>query len=818
MLNNFSERFTSKAKTAIRLAQEAAAELGHNYLGSEHLLIGLVREGSGVAYTALSDSGITEEAALRTLSEMIDTYPGKNVQFMGFTPRTKKILELSYAESARLGEQYIGTEHILMAILREGGNVALNILAELGVQPQALYNMLTQSGHEEAAVQGASTGKSGSHTPKGDGKTPTLNQFGRDLTQLARDGKFDPVIGRDKEIERVVQILSRRTKNNPCLIGEPGVGKTAVAEGLAQRIIAGNIPEILKNKRVFTLDLSSMIAGAKYRGEFEERLKKAMEEIQNAGNVILFIDEMHTLIGAGAAEGAIDASNILKPSLSRGELQVIGATTLNEYRKYVEKDAALERRFQPVNVGEPSIEETIAILKGIRDKYEAHHGVKITDEALEASAKLSARYITDRFLPDKAIDLMDEASSRTRLTTLTAPKELKDLETQLASVKAEKDEAIKSQEFEKAASLRDKEKELSDALATERDTWQKSNAIKTDTVTDEDIASIVSDWTGIPVKRLAEEESERLKNMEEILHRRVIGQDEAVSAAARAIRRGRVGLKDPKRPIGSFIFLGPTGVGKTELSKAIAEAIFGDEDAIIRIDMSEYMEKHTVSRLVGSPPGYVGYDEGGQLTEKVRRKPYSVVLFDEIEKAHPDVFNILLQILEDGILTDSQGRRVDFRNTIIIMTSNVGARQITERKQLGFGGSEEQAKTDYENIKGNVMGELKRAFRPEFLNRIDDIIVFHPLLEEDIQKIASLMLKTLTERLSQNDITATFTESTISALAKEGFDPVYGARPLRRAIQAKLEDLFAEEMLDGKVSAGDNVTVDYQDGKFIIKK
>ncbi len=815
---NFNERFTAKAKKALQLAQEAAGELGHNYLGSEHLLLGLIREGSGVAASRLSEAGITEDAVIHSLSEMLDTYPGKAVQFMGFTPRTKKILELSYAESARHGEQYIGTEHILMAILREGSNVAMTILGELGIQPQALYNTLSQEDSKSPSMPSAGQGKAGNHTQKGNTKTPTLDQFGRDLTQMARESKFDPVIGRNKEIERVVQILSRRTKNNPCLIGEPGVGKTAVAEGLAQRIVAGNIPEILKDKRVFTLDLSSMIAGAKYRGEFEERLKKAMDEIQSAGNVILFIDEMHTLIGAGAAEGAIDASNILKPSLARGEMQVIGATTLNEYRKYVEKDAALERRFQPVTVGEPTIDETITILKGIRDKYEAHHGVKITDSALEAAAKLSARYITDRFLPDKAIDLMDEAASRTRLTTLTAPQELKDLEAQLNVVKAEKDEAIKNQEFEKAANLRDKEKELSDLLTAERENWQKSNAIRTDTVTDEEIASIISDWTGIPVKRLAEEEGERLKNMEDILHRRVIGQNEAVSAAARAIRRGRVGLKDPKRPIGSFIFLGPTGVGKTELSKAIAEAIFGDEDAIIRVDMSEYMEKHTVSRLVGSPPGYVGYDEGGQLTEKVRRKPYSVVLFDEIEKAHPDVFNILLQILEDGILTDAQGRRVDFRNTIIIMTSNVGARQITERKQLGFGSAEEQAKTNYENIKGNVMGELKKAFRPEFLNRIDDIIVFHPLLQEDIEKIASLMLDTLKKRLLQNEITATFTDATISALAKEGFDPVYGARPLRRAIQSKLEDLFAEEMLDGKISAGDNVTVDYADGNFIIRK
>ncbi len=818
MMNNFSERFTSKAKAAIAHAQEAASELGHNYVGSEHLLIGLLRTQSGVAATALAEAGVTEETFVQSLSALMDTYPGKPVQFMGFTPRTKKILEYSYAESARQGEQYIGTEHILMAILREGSNVALTILSSLGVQPGALYAALTKSDSAATAPAGGSREKGPAEKMTKSGNTPTLNQFGRDLTQLAREGKFDPVIGRDKEIERVVQILSRRTKNNPCLIGEPGVGKTAVCEGLAQRIVAGNIPEILKNKRVFTLDLSSMIAGAKYRGEFEERLKKAMEEIQRAGNVILFVDEMHTLIGAGAAEGAIDASNILKPSLSRGELQMIGATTLNEYRKYVEKDAALERRFQPVTVGEPTVEEAVQILKGIRDKYEAHHGVTITDEALTAAVKLSARYITDRFLPDKAIDLMDEAASRTRLQTLTAPQSLKDLENQLASIRSEKEEAIKNQEFEKAASLRDKENEIDKALKTERESWKTSNAIKTDTVSEEEIAKIVSDWTGIPVIRLAEEEGERLKNMEEILHRRVVGQTEAVSAAARAIRRGRVGLKDPKRPIGSFIFLGPTGVGKTELSKAIAESLFGDEDAMIRVDMSEYMEKHAVSRLVGSPPGYVGYDEGGQLTEKVRRKPYSVILFDEIEKAHPDVFNILLQILEDGILTDAQGRRVDFRNTILIMTSNVGARQITEQKKLGFGTSEEQAKANYEDIRSNVMGELRRAFRPEFLNRIDDIIVFHPLVEEDIQKIASMMLATLSARLLQNEINATFTDATVKALAKEGFDPVYGARPLRRAIQSKLEDLFAEEMLDGKIASGDSVVVDYKDGRFVIEK
>jgi ATP-dependent Clp protease ATP-binding subunit ClpC len=633
-----------------------------------------------------------------------------------------------------------------------------------------------------------------------------LNQFGRDLTEMAREDKFDPIVGRDKEIERVIQILSRRTKNNPCLIGEPGVGKTAIAEGLAQKIVEGNIPETLKDKRVVTLDLSSMVAGAKYRGEFEERLKKAMEEIRKAGNIILFIDEMHTIIGAGAAEGAIDASNILKPSLARGEIQVIGATTINEYRKHVEKDAALERRFQPITVGEPTKEEAVDILKGIRDKYEAHHRVKITDDALEAAVKLSDRYITDRYLPDKAIDLIDEAASRVRLKSFTAPPDMKKLEEQIEKLSKEKEDAIRSQEFEKAARIRDQEQQLKNEHDKMKNEWLQKNQTRTDIVTEEEIADIVASWTGIPVKRLAEEESERLMKMEDVLHQRVIGQDEAVKAVSRAIRRGRVGLKDPKRPIGSFIFLGPTGVGKTELSKALAEALFGNENAMVRIDMSEYMEKFTVSRLVGSPPGYVGYEEGGQLTEKVRRKPYSVLLFDEIEKAHPDVFNILLQILEDGRLTDSQGRLVDFRNTVIIMTSNVGGRMITEPKRVGFVVNEDKAR-NYEDMKGNVMGELKKTFRPEFLNRVDEVIVFHPLDEEHIKSIVGIMLDVLVKRLKQNAITVSVDDGVTAYLAKKGFDPVFGARPLRRSIQSMIEDKLAENMLEGKIKTGDIVRV-----------
>ena len=799
-------RFTQKAQRAISLAQECAQSTGCSYVGTEHLLFGLLSEGSGFAAKYLSELGMTEDK-LREKIIAINSSIMTGGNFAGFTPRTQRCLQNSLTEAHKHGSAYIGTEHILLALAREYDSAAFKLLTAFGAS-QNLYRELSQMLAEEAP--------SAAEAKKADGGTPTLNNFGRDLTELAKSGKFDPVIGREKEIERVIQILSRRTKNNPVLLGEPGVGKTAVAEGLAQEIAAGNVPELLKDKRVFSLDLSSVVAGAKYRGEFEERLKKAMEEIIRAGNVILFVDEMHTIIGAGAAEGAIDAANILKPSLARGELQMIGATTLNEYRKYVEKDAALERRFQPVTVGEPSVSETVSILKGIREKYEAHHGVKITDEAIEAAAKLSDRYITDRFLPDKAIDRVDEACSRVRLGALTAPPEVKELEKKLDEVVHDKQDAVKTQDFEKAASLRDREHALRDELEKKREGWKSSAAHASAQIGAEEIAEVISSWTGVPVQRLAETESEKLRNLEKVLHSRVIGQNEAVTAVAKAIRRGRVGLKDPKRPIGSFIFCGPTGVGKTELCKALAEALFGDESALIRVDMSEYMEKHSVSKLVGSPPGYVGFEEGGQLTEKVRRKPYSVILFDEIEKAHPDVFNILLQILDDGQLTDSQGRRVDFKNCVIIMTSNVGARNISEPKSLGFA-SERTAADVQKNIRSGVTEELKRMFRPEFLNRVDDIIVFSQLSEDEIAEIARLMLSSLEKRLKANGINASFDDSAVRLLAKEGFDPVYGARPLRRAIQSKVEDLIAEKMLDGEINQGSLITVSADGDGIIIK-
>jgi len=736
-----------------------------------------------------------------------------NLPLTGYTPRTKRVLELAYAETRRMGQNFIGTEHIMLAILREGESVAVRILMELGVDINKLYdNLVTMLQEDTPAAVVA-------NKPRAEEvQTPTLDQFGRDLTVMAREGKIDPVIGRDKEIERIIQILSRRTKNNPCLIGEPGVGKTAICEGLAQKIIEGNVPEILKDKRVVALDLSSMVAGAKYRGEFEERLKKSIEEIRQAGNVILFIDELHTIVGAGAAEGAIDASNILKPLLARGEIQVIGATTHDEYRKYIEKDAALERRFQPIQIGEPSQEEAIEILKGIRDRYEAHHNVKITDKAIEAAVRLSTRYITDRFLPDKAIDLIDEAASKVRLKSFITPPDLRELEEKIEQLHKMKEDAIINQEFEKAASLRDQENALKEQMNSLKEKWRMKNQTETQSVTEEEIAEIVSTWTGIPVSRLAQEETEKLKNLENILHRRVIGQEEAVKAVAKAIRRGRVGLKDPKRPVGSFIFLGPTGVGKTELSKALAEALFGDESHMIRLDMSEYMEKHTVSRLVGSPPGYIGYDEGGQLTEKVRRKPYAVVLFDEIEKAHPDVFNILLQILEDGRLTDASGRLVDFRNTVIIMTSNIGARDIVEPKRLGFSAALENEAKDYEEMKKNVMNELKKAFRPEFLNRVDELIVFHPLTRENINDIAALMLNEVAKRLKNVNITLKVDDNVKEFLAEKGYDKVYGARPLRRTIQNLVEDRIAEEMLDGKISEGDTIRIVLKDDKLEFVK
>ncbi len=819
----FEQKLTERAKSAINLSGNSAMEMGHNYIGTEHLLLGLIREGTGVAAKILASSGLTP----KKIEEKIDFFVGTDLPLgntsLSFTPRTKSVLENSYSEARKLGHGYIGTEHILIALLRENESLAVRILIDLGVNIQKVYSdiirLVSENGLGETPNQGghraSSTSSKSKHNHE---KTPTLDKYGRDLTKMAADLKLDPIIGRDKVIERVIQILSRRTKNNPCLIGEPGVGKTAVAEGLAQKIVQGFVPEILKDKRVITLDLSSMVAGAKYRGEFEERLKGAMEEIRKAGDIILFIDEIHTIIGAGAAEGAIDAANILKPALARGEIQIIGATTLEEYRKHIEKDAALERRFQSIVLDEPNYDETIEILKGIRDKYEAHHRVKISDSALDAAVKMSVRYIPDRFLPDKAIDLIDEAASRIRIKSLTAPPDIKALEDKVESVRQEKEAAIAAQEYEKAANLRDEEKALSDQLKKQKDTWEDESRGDTIKVTESEIAEIVSSWTGIPVKSLEENESERLLRLEEVLHSRVIGQNEAVTSVAKAIRRGRVGLKDPKRPIGSFIFLGPTGVGKTELSKALAEAMFGDEDALIRIDMSEYMEKHAVSRMVGSPPGYIGYDEGGQLTERVRRKPYSVILFDEIEKAHPDVFNILLQILEDGILTDSQGRRVDFRNTVIIMTSNLGARLITETKALGFSaGADDSDGRSYSKIKADVMGEVKKAFKPEFLNRIDDIIVFSQLNQEEIKEIASKMLEALKSRLLENEITATFSDAALQQIASIGFDPSYGARPLRRAIRSDIEDMLAEKMLDGSIKKGSNITVDFEDSKFIVK-
>ena len=809
-MNAYGFNFSEKAEMALRNAQEYAANMGHGVLGTEHLLAGLAAVTDSVAAKILAAKDITDEKILDAMRKYYDDQPiyAESGRMIEMTPRTKSVVQLSVREASKLGSRYIGTEHLLLALLAEGEGLAVRLLREMGVNISELYSLIINN----------LTKLKGPVSEQKDGKstTPTLENFGSDLTKSAREGKFDPIIGRDSEIERVVQTLSRRTKNNPCLIGEPGVGKTAVAEGLAQRIVSGNIPEVLKDKRVFSLDLSSMVAGAKYRGEFEERLKKAIDEVKAAGNVILFIDEMHTIVGAGAAEGSIDAANILKPSLARGDIQVIGATTINEYRKYIEKDAALERRFQPITVGEPTIEETIEILKGIRDKYEAHHKVKITDEALEAAAKLSARYITDRFLPDKAIDLIDEAASGIRIKSLTLPPELKDSEKKLYQLRKDKEDAIASQDFEKAAQIRDVEKDGKAMYDKAVEDWKAKNSSGKLSVTAEDIAAKISDWTGIPVSKVAQEEGEKLKNLEDILHKRVIGQHEAVTAVAKAIRRGRVGLKDPKRPVGSFIFLGPTGVGKTELSKALADAMFGSEDSIIRVDMSEYMEKHTVSRLIGSPPGYVGYEEGGQLTEKVRRHPYSVILFDEVEKAHPDVFNVLLQILDEGCVTDAQGRKIDFRNTVIILTSNIGARLITDSdKRLGFTDGDSDDKT-YEKIKEDVLGELKKAFRPEFLNRLDDIIVFHRLSEENVKEISVLLLSGLKKRLAENGITAEFTDNVAEYISHEGFDPVYGARPLKRAMQSKVEDILAENILNNGITEGSSILVDFRDGKIVV--
>ncbi len=806
------ERFTERARKVVYLAQQEAARLGHNVVGTEHLLLGLVAEGQGVAAKALESLNIDLAKIRHEVERIIGVGEPNPFAEIPFTPRAKRVLELAIDEGRQMGHNYVGTEHVLLGLIREGEGVAAQVLKNLGADLEKVRKQVF------SLLGGNSAWANQPGGARNANKTQTLNQFGRDLTEQARIGKLDPVIGRDKEIERVIQVLSRRTKNNPVLIGEPGVGKTAIAEGLAQKIVHGDVPEVLLNKRVITLDLGSMVAGSKYRGEFEERMKKVMEEIRNAGDVILFIDEMHTLIGAGAAEGAIDAANILKPALARGELQCIGATTLDEYRKHVEKDAALERRFQPIIVGEPTREETVKILEGLRDRYEAHHRVKITDGAIRAAVDLSDRYITDRFLPDKAIDLIDEAASRVRLQTTITPPDLKNLEESLSRIQQEKEAAIKNEEFEKAAELRDQEQKTLQQLENLRNEWKSKRGMVESTVTEEEVAQVVSSWTGVPVAKLKQEETERLLHMEQILHQRVIGQDEAVEAVSRAVRRARAGLKDPKRPIGSFIFLGPTGVGKTELARALAEALFGDENAMVRIDMSEYMERHTVSRLVGSPPGYVGYEEGGQLTERVRRKPYSVVLLDEIEKAHPEVFNILLQVLEDGRLTDSHGRTVDFRNTVVIMTSNVGANLIERSGPLGFQMTSTEEEDNYEKMKNNVLEELKRTFRPEFLNRIDEVIVFHALNKEQIQSIVDLMVQPLCNQLKEKGITLKLTEEAKEFLAKEGYDPHFGARPLRRAVQRLIENPLSEELLKGNLGPGTTVVAAVKDGALIFEK
>ena len=808
--------FTQKANEALNAAIEYAENLGHTYIGSEHLLLGLLTSEGSVAYTALTARNITADDVENAVRNSVGIGTPTVLSPNDFTPRSKNIIETSITIARSLGHGYVGTEHLLIAIIRDSSCYAMDILDSMNVSASDIAEEITKN------VNVSQSETSNSKNPskaKGKTETPTLDQFGRDLTAVARQGKIDPVIGRQKEIERVIQILCRRTKNNPCLIGEPGVGKTAIAEGLALKIASGEVPEILKDKRIVALDLTGMVAGTKYRGDFEERIKSAIDEVSKSGNIILFIDEVHTLIGAGSAEGAVDAANILKPALARGEMQVIGATTIEEYRKNIEKDSALERRFQSVLVGEPSREETVEILKGIRDKYEAHHKVKITDEAIEAAVKMSSRYIGDRFLPDKAIDLIDEAASKVRLRAYTPPEDIRELEDKIKRIDEEKASAVNSQNFERAAALRDEEKEIKTHLANAKESWKKQNSETNGVVTPDEIAAIVSEWTHIPVVQLTEEESQRLIHMEEELHRRIVGQDQAVSAVSKAIRRGRVGLKDPNRPTGSFIFLGPTGVGKTELCKTLAATLFGDESAMIRLDMSEFMEKHTVSKLVGSPPGYVGYDEGGQLTEKVRRKPYSVVLFDEIEKAHPDVFNMLLQILDDGVLTDSQGRKVDFKNCIIIMTSNVGAKLITNEgaSALGFKGEDNGGTMSREDIRSAVMGELKKCFRPEFLNRVDDIIVFEQLGKEDIKEIARRLLKTLKNRVHDMGIELDFDDSAIDKIADEGFDPVYGARPLKRAIQSQIEDRLSEEMLEGRMTSGNKYICKHKDDSFVFE-
>ena len=806
-------KFTKRADQAIQYSKDMAKELGHGYVGTEHLLLGLLKEGEGVAAKTLESQNITFDMVYDKIKEVIVSNPVSIEENEGLTPRVMRVLEMSNMEATRAGMDAIGTEHILIALLRESDSMAIRIIEVLGASKQKLYHEIIKTVGDDNASPKLTPNTGGE---KKESQTPVLDQFSRDLTKMAKDGKFDPIIGRDKEIQRIIQILSRRTKNNPCLIGEPGVGKTAIAEGLAQKIIEGNIPETIKGKRVVALDLSSMVAGSKYRGEFEDRIKKAIAEITAVGNVLLFIDEIHTIVGAGAAEGAIDASNILKPSLARGEVQLIGATTLDEYRKYIEKDPALERRFQPVQVEEPSEEEAIEILRGLRSMYEEHHQVEIEDIALVEAVKLSNRYISDRFLPDKAIDVIDEASSKVRLSTFTAPPDINLMEKELLELEEAKEQAIKEEAYERAGEIKRKQNEVEEALNNAKLEWEAKSTMAGQTVGEQEVASIVADWTGIPIQKLTEEEGERLKNLESVLHERVVGQHDALTALSKAIRRGRVGLKDPKRPIGSFLFLGPTGVGKTELTKALAEALFGDENSLIRVDMSEYMEKHSVSKLIGSPPGYVGYDEGGQLSEKIRRKPYSVLLFDEVEKAHPDVFNILLQVLDDGHITDAQGRRIDFKNTVIIMTSNVGARNIVAPKKLGFA-SQTDEESNYKDMQKNVMDEVKKLFKPEFLNRIDETIVFHSLTKENIREIVGIMFAQLSKRMEKNlGIRIEMSEAAVDFIAKEGFDEVYGARPLRRAIQQKIEDQLAEHILDGRVKEGNLVTVDVAEEQLIF--
>ncbi|MFT4005311.1 MAG: ATP-dependent Clp protease ATP-binding subunit [Lacrimispora sp.] len=811
------DRFTTKARTAVNLAVQAAERLGHSYVGTEHLLLGLLEEGSGVASRVLEENGVKEEKVLNLISQLIA--PDQAVRLKeesGYTPGARRVLENSYREAVRFKANLIGTEHLLISIIRDNDCVASRLLNTIGISIQKLYIDVLSAMGEDAPANKEELMK----TPKAKGNTPTLDSYSRDLTELADQGKLDPVIGREQEIKRLIQILSRRTKNNPCLIGEPGVGKTAVVEGLAQMISSGDVPETISGKRLLTLDLSGMVAGSKYRGEFEERIKKVIAEVIDDGEVLLFIDEIHTIIGAGGAEGAIDASNILKPSLARGELQLIGATTIEEYRKYIEKDSALERRFQPVTVEEPSEEAAIDILRGLKGRYEDHHKVTITDDALKAAVKLAARYINDRFLPDKAIDVIDEASSKVRLTTFVEPAEIKELEAEIEQLEDQKEAAIKAEAYEKAGTIKKRQEKKREKIDKIREKWQKEKTTKSLIVDEAEIADVVSSWTKIPVRKLEEGESERLRNLEAILHERVIGQEEAVTAVSKAIRRGRVGLKDPKRPIGSFLFLGPTGVGKTELSKALSEAMFGTENALIRVDMSEYMEKHSVSKIIGSPPGYVGYDEGGQLSEKVRRNPYSVILFDEIEKAHPDVFNILLQVLDDGHITDAQGRKIDFKNTVIIMTSNAGAENIISPKRLGFGAVADE-KADYKLMKDRVMEEVKRLFKPEFINRIDEIIVFHPLNKLHMKDIVTIMVKDIMKRTSeQMNITLSIEEDAKEFLINKGYDVKYGARPLRRTIQNCLEDKLAEEILSGTVKSGDHVVVEAEnDGlKFSVKE